>query len=119
MNLNEAVQAVADSYGPCLVMAVQIGREEEGSIGSGGAFASSATQTPTHQVVHGLAVLHYLYSAVCERYADSLGVPQNQLHGLITAHYNALKTNSRWQGARLNTRFIPVPVGSCASGAVR
>jgi hypothetical protein len=97
MNLNQAVQALADAHPSCLVMAVQIGREERGSIGSGGAFASSVSQAPAHEVVHGLAVLHYLYAAVCERYADSLGVPQNELHGLITTHYNALRAQAREQ----------------------
>lgn len=95
MDLNQAVQALAEAHPSSLVMAVQIGREERGSIDSGGAFASSAAEAPPHEVVHGLAVLHYLYSAVCERYADSLGLPQNELHALITTHYNALRARAR------------------------
>jgi hypothetical protein len=95
MNLNEAVQKLADAHPSCLVMAVQIGREDEGSIDSGGAFSSSVSDAPVHQVVHGLAVLRYLYSAVCERYADSIGIPQNELHTLITGHYNALRADAR------------------------
>jgi hypothetical protein len=94
MDLSDSLRAVAEEHAPTLLLAVKIGPEDGGTIGSGGHFESSARDLPAHQVIHGLAVLWYLYSTVCERYADTLGVPQNQLHGLITQHYNDLKARA-------------------------
>ena len=95
MELSESLRAVVEAHRPSIAMAVKIGEESAGSIGSGGTFESSAEGLPTHQVVHALAVMWYLYSTVCERYADSLGVAQNQLHGLITEHYNELRARQK------------------------
>jgi hypothetical protein len=95
MNLGESLRVVVNEHAPCIAVAVRIGEERDGGIGSGAALESSADGLETHRIIHGLAVMKHVYAVACERYAKSLGIAENNLHTLIAEHYNTLRTDEK------------------------
>jgi hypothetical protein len=93
MDLGQSLRVVVDQHAPSIALAVTIGQEEDGGIGSGAALESSADGLEAHRIIHGLAVLKHVYAVACERYAKSLGIAENNLHSLIAEHYNSLRTD--------------------------
>jgi hypothetical protein len=100
MALTESLRRLVDDEAPCVAVIATIRTDEpadgaEGSLRSSVEFASSADGLELPEIAHALAALKFAYSLACERYAESLGIPQNALHSLINEHYNTMDTRER------------------------
>jgi hypothetical protein len=88
--LKAAVDDLARTHAPCIVMACGMGEEEEqGRVQNQLALCADTPGKRLDELITALAGLKHSYLRLCQKYADEAGIPEQELHNAVNEKVNS------------------------------